>query len=75
MQALKFLYCDQLALSGFTCLNSPNKHISILGSNGVAITSVHVYAPANSPNTDGIVLFESTRVNIFNSVFKTGNLI
>ncbi|KAL6216982.1 hypothetical protein ACLB2K_010200 [Fragaria x ananassa] len=71
--ALRFRYCDELALSGFTSLNSPNKHIMIHGSNGVDISSVHVYAPEYSPNTDGIVLYGSMRVNIFNSVIKTGD--
>ncbi|XP_062021347.1 probable polygalacturonase At3g15720 [Rosa rugosa] len=71
--ALRWRYCDQLALSGFTSLNSPNKHILIHGSNGVDISSVHVNAPQHSPNTDGIVLSGSTRVNIFDSVFKTGD--
>ncbi|KAL6208412.1 hypothetical protein ACLB2K_019361 [Fragaria x ananassa] len=71
--SLHFRYCDELALSGFTSLNSPNKHIMIHGSNGVDISSVHVYAPQYSPNTDGIVLSGSTRVNIFNSVIKTGD--
>ncbi|KAL6212078.1 hypothetical protein ACLB2K_017299 [Fragaria x ananassa] len=73
-RALHFRYCDELALSGFTSLNSPNKHIMIHGSNGVDISSVHVYAPQYSPNTDGIVLSGSTRVNIFNSVIKTESL-
>lgn len=74
MQALRFRYCDQLSLSGFTSLNSPKKHIMIHGSSGVDISSIHVNAPQHSPNTDGIVLSGSTRVNIFKSVFRTGNL-
>lgn len=73
MQALHFLRCDHLRLSGLTHINSPRSHIGISTSNDVDISHLTIIAPDESPNTDGINVTNSTYVNIHDSKIGTGN--
>ncbi|KAL6185329.1 hypothetical protein ACLB2K_041463 [Fragaria x ananassa] len=71
--ALYFNKCDQLQLSGITSRDSPRVHIFLFRSNGAHISNVHVSAPEDSPNTDGIDVSESSQVTIQDSVIGTGD--
>ncbi|XVF48380.1 hypothetical protein PTKIN_Ptkin03bG0185600 [Pterospermum kingtungense] len=72
-KALHFHSCDNLKLRGLTHLNSQNNHITVHNCNGVSISNLHIMAPANSPNTDGIDISFSTQVLISNSFIGTGD--
>lgn len=74
LQALHFFKCNNLELSGLTHVDSPKGHISITHSNNVTISNLHIRAPQNSPNTDGIDISVSSHVNIHDSIIGTGNL-
>ncbi|RXH88668.1 hypothetical protein DVH24_000267 [Malus domestica] len=64
LNALHFNQCDNLQLSGLTHRDSPkSKHITI--------SNLHIIAPENSPNTDGIDISVSCYVNIHDSVVGT----
>ncbi|XP_061993784.1 probable polygalacturonase At3g15720 [Rosa rugosa] len=71
--ALHFHKCDQLQLSGFTSRDSPRAHIFIHSSNDVRISNIHLNAPENSPNTDGIGISLSSQVTIQDSSIGTGD--
>ncbi|KAL0441622.1 UNVERIFIED_CONTAM: putative polygalacturonase [Sesamum radiatum] len=71
--AMVFTNCSKLEISGLKHINSPKFHLSITQSNIVNISSIHIIAPPNSPNTDGIDLFSSTNVLIHNSTIQTGD--
>uniref|UniRef100_A0A5B7C232 Endo-polygalacturonase n=1 Tax=Davidia involucrata TaxID=16924 RepID=A0A5B7C232_DAVIN len=71
--ALHFYNCNGLQLSGLNHLNSPRNHISISGCNGVTISNLHISAPQDSPNTDGIDISFSSHVNIHDCVIGTGD--
>lgn len=73
MQALHFNNCDSLQLSDITHINSPRNHIGIDNCNGVHVSNLHITAPKESPNTDGIDISSSTHVYIENSMIGTGN--
>ncbi|PON38062.1 Glycoside hydrolase [Parasponia andersonii] len=73
LQALGFHHCDTLQLKGFTSKDSPNKHITIQSCHGVTISKVHIRAPRDSPNTDGIMISGSSQINIYESVIGTGD--
>lgn len=60
-------------LSGFTSQDSPRNHIVIHQCTGVHISNVHLNAPANSPNTDGIDISLSSQIDIRDSSVGTGN--
>ncbi|KAH7546788.1 hypothetical protein FEM48_Zijuj01G0238400 [Ziziphus jujuba var. spinosa] len=72
-KALQFDNCNNLQLSGLTHLNPPEAHISIYGSHSAHLTNLHIYAPEDSPNTDGIKIGGSTHVQIHDSVIATGD--
>ena len=74
LQALIFNHCDNLQLSGLTHVNSPAAQLTVMGSNNVTISNLHVIAPEDSTNTDGIMISNSHNVNILDSFIGTGNL-
>ena len=57
---------------GLTHKDSPNAHIRISGCDNSIISNLHINAPKDSPNTDGIDISSSTHVQIRNSVIATG---
>lgn len=72
MQALQFLGCDNLKLGPLRHIDSPKNHISIADCNGALISHLHIIAPENSPNTDGIDISRSTNIIIDHSTISTG---
>ncbi|XP_068336550.1 probable polygalacturonase At3g15720 [Pyrus communis] len=73
LNALHFNQCDNLQLSGFTHRDSPKARSSINNCKHVTISNLHIIAPENSPNTDGIDISVSSYVNIHDSVIGTGD--
>ena len=74
LQALHFSRCNNLQISGLTHVDSPKGHISITHSNNVTLSNLHILAPQDSPNTDGVDISVSEYVNIRDSIIATGNL-
>ncbi|KAJ1398363.1 Pectin lyase fold/virulence factor [Sesbania bispinosa] len=71
--ALHFHDCENLILSGLTHFNSPRNHISLNACNGSRVSHLHIIAPDQSPNTDGIDISESSNIIIKNSKMETGD--
>ncbi|KAG7981030.1 hypothetical protein I3843_05G212100 [Carya illinoinensis] len=71
--ALHFNKCNGLQLSELSHLNSPRNHISISSCDGVHISHLNIFAPEESPNTDGIDISTSRNIEIKNSVIQTGD--
>ncbi|XP_057457805.1 probable polygalacturonase At3g15720 isoform X2 [Lotus japonicus] len=71
--ALRFNSCKNLALSATNHINSPRNHISISSCSGSSISNIHVTAPEESPNTDGIDISGSTNILIKDSTIRTGD--
>ncbi|KAH7538392.1 hypothetical protein FEM48_Zijuj03G0194700 [Ziziphus jujuba var. spinosa] len=65
--ALHFNQCHGLHLSDLSHLDSPKNHISLKSCNNVHIVNLHVTAPKESPNTDGIDISESADIHIDDS--------
>ncbi|CAN7132828.1 unnamed protein product [Brassica rapa subsp. narinosa] len=72
-QALQFNRCNNLIYNGLTQRNSPKNHISISNCIQATLSNLHLIAPANSPNTDGIDISLSQQINIFSSAIQTGD--
>nr|VDD04878.1 unnamed protein product [Brassica rapa] len=72
-QALQFNRCNNLIYNGLTQRNSPKNHISISNCVQATLSNLHLIAPANSPNTDGIDISLSQQINIFSSAIQTGD--
>ncbi|XVF74720.1 hypothetical protein PTKIN_Ptkin13bG0134300 [Pterospermum kingtungense] len=71
--ALSFLECSNLTVEGFTSINSAQNHITIAGCENAVLSNLQIYAPADSPNTDGIKIGISTNVQVMNSTIGTGD--
>ncbi|KAK9079490.1 hypothetical protein SSX86_001162 [Deinandra increscens subsp. villosa] len=70
---LRFENCDGLQLQGTRHINGPKSHIMIKGSRGVDLGNLHISAPEESANTDGIDISWSSQVNIHDSVIESGD--
>ncbi|KAE9604565.1 putative polygalacturonase [Lupinus albus] len=73
MQALTIVGCPDLRLVGLTSKNSPRNHLSINRCNASFISDLKIYAPRQSPNTDGVDISESSHVVLENSHIQTGD--
>lgn len=73
MQTLRFTNSKNVMISGLNSVNSQMFHIVINGCHNVKMSGVHVQAPGNSPNTDGIHVQLSSSVTISNSKISTGD--
>ncbi|KAL3837660.1 hypothetical protein ACJIZ3_022251 [Penstemon smallii] len=58
---------------GINSINSKGFHFNIVGSDNVVIKNVHITAPKDSPNTDGIHIGKSNNIKIFNTHISTGD--
>ncbi|XP_021847019.2 probable polygalacturonase At3g15720 [Spinacia oleracea] len=72
-KALCLANCNGLELKGLTHVDSPKCHISISGCNNSIISNLHILAPENSPNTDGIDIVSSSHLHISDSIIQTGD--
>ena len=70
---VQFRECSHVTVEGVTLKDSPSKTLVAYLSSDVAIRRVHVLAPSDSPNTDGIVAYSSHRVRIENCTVDTGS--
>ena len=73
LQALRFFKCNDLRLSGLTHVDSPKGHVSIVNCTNVIVSDLHIIAPDDSKNTDGIDIIMSRHVNIHDCIIGTGS--
>ncbi|KAJ8431822.1 hypothetical protein Cgig2_027567 [Carnegiea gigantea] len=72
-KALSLHRCNGLRLMGLKHKDSPNAHIRISDCDNSIISNLHINAPEDSPNTDGIDISSSTHLEIHNSIIATGD--
>ncbi|KAK3012494.1 hypothetical protein RJ639_008518 [Escallonia herrerae] len=72
-RSITFLWCNDIVVSGLTSINSQLCHFAVARCNNLRIQNVRIIAPSNSPNTDGIIVQDSTGVTIFRSIIRTGD--
>ncbi|KAL5698013.1 galacturonan 1,4-alpha-galacturonidase [Ranunculus cassubicifolius] len=65
--------CNDLQLRGLTFINSPRNHISLSSITRATLSNLHIIAPENSPNTDGLDISHSTQIQIQDSFISTGD--
>ncbi|WOL18447.1 AP-4 complex subunit mu-like [Canna indica] len=71
--SLRFLKVSNTTVHNLTLINSKGFHINIQQSSSVRINSLHIWAPADSPNTDGIHISRSDNVRITSTKIGTGD--
>lgn len=73
-QAITFHRCKNLKVKDIMMVNSQQMHVAFTNCVRVVASDLKVTAPGGSPNTDGIHISKSTRVQIKDSVIETGLL-
>ncbi|VAH21797.1 unnamed protein product [Triticum turgidum subsp. durum] len=72
-RALHFEECRGVSVQGVTLQNGPQFHLSFTRCTDVKANFLRVVAPADSPNTDGVHLNDSSRVQITDNLISTGD--
>ncbi|KAK3008211.1 hypothetical protein RJ639_015029, partial [Escallonia herrerae] len=72
-RSITFLWCNNIVVSGLTSIKSQLCHFTVARCNNLRIQNVRITAPSNSPNTDGIIVQDSTGVTISRSIIRTGD--
>ncbi|KAG4119953.1 hypothetical protein ERO13_D11G111900v2 [Gossypium hirsutum] len=71
--AIRFFMSSNLTVQGLKVKDSPQFHFRFDGCKNVHVESLHITAPALSPNTDGIHIENTNGVEIYNSVISNGD--
>ncbi|CAG7898368.1 unnamed protein product [Brassica rapa] len=72
-RAVGFNASADIIYSGLTQFNSPKNHVSVYNCTNATLSNLHLIAPEDSPNSDGIDIALSNNVQIFNSSIQTGD--
>ncbi|KAF4359924.1 hypothetical protein G4B88_028675 [Cannabis sativa] len=60
-------------LRGFTSADSKGVHIFITNSQNIRLKRLHIVAPGDSPNTDGVHISTSINVKVSKTIIATGD--
>ncbi|KAK2651905.1 hypothetical protein Ddye_011761 [Dipteronia dyeriana] len=71
--SLRFDFVNNSDIDHITSINSKKFHFNIFASNNIKIDNVHIVAPGDSPNTDGIHIANTSTMHISNLVIATGD--
>ncbi|CAN0855682.1 Exopolygalacturonase (Fragment) [Linum grandiflorum] len=70
---MKFIKVKNVIIKQITSMNPMGFHIGIVLSNNVRAKHIHLIAPDDSPNTDGIHISQSNLVKVTRSTIETGD--
>ncbi|XP_027929441.1 probable polygalacturonase At3g15720 [Vigna unguiculata] len=71
--AVTFNRCNRLQLKGYTSINPARSHMTLTSCQKGTLSFLHLVAPGNSPNTDGIDISGSKHIKVLNSFIATGD--
>nr|CAD1831243.1 unnamed protein product [Ananas comosus var. bracteatus] len=71
--SLVFSFVTDATVSGISSVDSKFFHVNIFSSRNIALDSIKISAPGDSPNTDGIHIGDSTDIRITSSIISTGD--
>ncbi|KAF2304797.1 hypothetical protein GH714_038001 [Hevea brasiliensis] len=71
--AVRFFMSSNLTVQGLRIKNSPQFNFRFDNCKNVHIKSIHITAPALSPNTDGIHIENTNNVELYDSVISNGD--
>ncbi|CAN1353121.1 Polygalacturonase At1g48100 [Linum perenne] len=71
--AIRFFMSSNLTVQGIRIKDSPQFNFRFDNCKNVHIESIHIMAPALSPNTDGIHIENTNGVGIYNSIVSNGD--
>ncbi|CAN1328967.1 unnamed protein product [Linum perenne] len=56
-----------------TSKDAKNFHMCIFGSKNITLNNLHITAPKDSPNTDGVHIGKSSQITVQNTIIGTGD--
>ncbi|XP_021739539.1 polygalacturonase-like [Chenopodium quinoa] len=71
--SLMLTFVNNSRIDNMNFVNSKGSHIKLYGCKNVTITQIHISAPPNSPNTDGINIAFSRQIQVTDSKISTGD--
>ncbi|GFP78743.1 exopolygalacturonase [Phtheirospermum japonicum] len=71
--SMRFDFITDSKLYNLRSINSKNTHFNIFACENLNISYIRIRAPAESPNTDGIRIGGSNKINISHSLIATGD--
>ncbi|KAL6610583.1 hypothetical protein ACP70R_040552 [Stipagrostis hirtigluma subsp. patula] len=72
-KTVQFEKCRGVSMQGVKLQNAPLFHLTFTRCSDVTASFLQVIAPADSPNTDGIHLLESSHARITDNLISTGD--
>ncbi|KAG9142808.1 hypothetical protein Leryth_005561 [Lithospermum erythrorhizon] len=73
MQGLMFQKASFCTIDNINFVNAKGVHFKVTSSNDVLVRNLHITAPRESPNTDGIVISNSDRITVADCNIATGD--
>ena len=70
-QLLRFDFITNSRITQLTSINSKNAHINVFACKDMKFDQIHIIAPKDSPNTDGIHIGSSSNIEIMDSTIAT----
>ncbi|XP_076932848.1 putative polygalacturonase At1g80170 [Bidens hawaiensis] len=71
--AITFHRCNNLVVKNLMIVNGQQMQMALTTCDTVSVSHLSVFAPAGSPNTDGIHISESTDVEVKDTTVRTGD--
>ena len=72
-QSLRFDFVTNSRITHLTSINSKNAHVNVFACKDMKFDQIHIIAPKDSPNTDGIHIGSFNNVQILDSTIATGD--
>ena len=72
-QSLRFDFVTNSRITQLTSMNSKNAHMNVFACKDMKFDHIHIIAPKDSPNTDGIHIGSSSNIQILDSTIATGD--
>ncbi|CAA7050976.1 unnamed protein product [Microthlaspi erraticum] len=71
--SIRFDFLVNAEIRDITSIDAKNFHINVLGAKNITMDNLKIFAPAESPNTDGIHMGRSDGIKILNTKIATGD--
>ncbi|XP_031499127.1 polygalacturonase At1g48100-like [Nymphaea colorata] len=71
--AIRFYGSQNVTVRDISIVNSPQCHLKFDGSGGIRVSNITIMSPGNSPNTDGIHLQNTNKVEITDATIGCGD--
>ncbi|CAN1328966.1 unnamed protein product [Linum perenne] len=72
-KSIRLDFDNNALVEGITSKDAKNFHMCIFGSKNITLNNLHITAPKDSPNTDGVHIGKSSQITVQNTIIGTGD--